>query len=186
REVDNCDRIQFLRNARGRVIGMAIADGDIVFDKADFFNNPHTLVSTLALLLLVCLCYLIGIWGRHGWSLKLAPIKGVESLSAGTQTSALSGWLLFLILMIIAAILMSAAGYKLLFDFPPPILVAAVVAGYMASILTLIALWFVPQAWRSQTWPLWRKVLHTFILVLMAWTIVLLIEWKVLLAPLML
>lgn len=187
REVSNSDRIQFLRDARGRVIGMAIANGEMVFDKAGFFDNPRTLLSTLALLLLLCLGFLIGAWGKRGLSLKPAPVKYPESLvPLVTLTAALSGWLLFLILVIVTAGVMSAAGYKLLFDFPPPILVAAVVAGYLASALTLIALWFMPQVWRLQAWPFWHKALHTLSLVLMTWTIVLLIEWKVLLAPLML
>jgi hypothetical protein len=50
--------------------------------------------------------------------------------------------------------------------------------------LTLIALWFLPRVWQLQGWRFWRKLRHTLILALMVWTIVLLIEWKVLLAPL--
>lgn len=187
REVSNSDRIQFLRDARGRVVGMAIANGEMVFDKADFFDNPHTLLSTFALLLLLCLGFLVGAWGKRAWSLKRDPVKPPKSLVPSvTLTAAFSGWLLFLILVIVAAAVMSAAGYKLLFNFPPPILIAVVVAGYLASALTLIAWWCLPQVWGVQAWPFWHKALHTLVLVLMTWTTVLLIEWKVMLAPLML
>jgi len=103
---------------------------------------------------------------------------------AGTLLAAVCGWLLFLILIIAAAVVMSAASYKLLFNFPPPILVAVVVVGYVASVLTLIALWFLRRAWQLQAWRLWRKLRHSLILALMASVIVLLIEWTVLLAPL--
>lgn len=85
-----------------------------------------------------------------------------------------------------AIVVMSTTGYKLLFDFPPPILLAVVVIGYVASVLTLIALWFLPRVWQLQAWRFGRKLRHGLALALMVWTIVLLIEWKVLLAPLML
>ncbi len=81
---------------------------------------------------------------------------------------------------------MSAAGYRLLFDFPPPVLVVVVALGYLAAVLTLVALGFLPRAWRLPRWSFWRKLRHTLILALMLWTLALLIEWKILLAPLML
>jgi len=185
REVDNSDRIQFLRDARGRVIGMAVAGGYAVFDKAGFFDNPHTALAALALLLLVCLCTLAGAWRRRGRPLPEITAQHRDALvPAGTLLAAVCGWLLFLILIIAAAVVMSAAGYKLLFNFPPPILVAVVVMGYVASVLTLIALWFLRRAWQLQAWRLWRKLRHSLILALMVSVIALLIEWKVLLAPL--
>jgi CubicO group peptidase (beta-lactamase class C family) len=185
REVDNSDRIQFLRDARGRVTGMAVANGHAVFGKAGFFDNPHTALGTLALLWLVCLCALVGAWGRRGRPLHENPaLRRDAFVPAGTLLLAVCGWLLFLILMISAIVVMSTAGYKLLFDFPPPILLAMVVLGYVASVLTLIALWFLPRVWKLQAWRFWRKLRHSLVLALMVWTIVLLIEWKVLLAPL--
>lgn len=187
REVDNSDRIQFLRDARGRVVSMAVADGDAVFDKANFFDNPNTALATLALLLLVCLGVLIGGWGRRGRLFESAPAQRRRDLApARTLLLAASGWLVFLILVVAAALVMSAAGYKVLFDFPPPILVAVVALCYVAAGLSSAALWFLPRGWGLPMWGFWRKLRHTLIVVLMLWTIVLLIEWKVLLAPLML
>lgn len=185
REVDNSDRIQFLRDVRGRVVGMAVANGHAVFDRAGFFDNPHSALAALALLLLVCLCALIGALGRHRQSLQGTPTRCRNAfMPAGTLMATVCGWLLFLILMIAATAVLSAAGYKLLFNFPPPILLAMVVMGYVASVLTLIALWFLPRVWQLQRWSFWRKLRHSLILALMVWTIVMLIEWKVLLAPL--
>jgi CubicO group peptidase (beta-lactamase class C family) len=183
-EVDNSDRIQFLRDARGRVISVAMADGYAVFEKAGFFNNPHNALAAFALLLPVCLCALVGAWGRRGQPLPgTSALRGDACVPARTLLAAVCGWLLFLLLMIAAIVEMSAAGYKLLFDFPPPILLAMVVMGYAAFFLTLIALWFLPGVWRLQAWRFWRKLRHSLILALMVWTIALLIEWKVLLAP---
>jgi Beta-lactamase class C and other penicillin binding proteins len=183
REVDNSDRIQFLRDARGRVAGMAVADGHAVFDKAGYFYNPRTALATLALLLVACIGSLVGAWERRGRSLQGTPPRCRDAfMPAGTLMAAVCGWLAFLILMIAAVVVMSGAGYKLLFHFPPPILLAVVVVGYVASVLILIALWFLPWVWQMQTWRFSRKLRHSLILALMVWTIALLIQWKVLLA----
>lgn len=187
REVNNSDQIQFLRDARGNVVSMAVADGDAVFDKADFFANPHTAVATLALLLLLCLSVPIGVWARRGRPFESMQAQRRQALaSVGTLLSAACGWLVFLILTVATALVMSAGGYKALFDFPSPILVTDVALAYVATGLSLVALWFLPRTWGLPTWGLWRKLRHTLIVVLMLWTIALLIEWKVLLAPLML
>jgi CubicO group peptidase (beta-lactamase class C family) len=187
REVNNSDRLQFLRDARGRVLGMAVANGDAVFDKAGFFDDPRTAFATLALLLVLCTGALVGTWGRRGQLLRGPLLQGRgERGSAWTLLAAVCGWLLFLLLIIATAVVMSAAGYKLLFDFPPPVLLAMVVMGYVASVLTLTALWFLPSVWRMQAWFFWRKLRHSLIVASMVWTIVLLIEWKALLSPLVL
>jgi CubicO group peptidase (beta-lactamase class C family) len=187
REVDNSDRIQFLRNAHGRVTGLAIANGNAVFDKEGLFENPLTALAALALLMPVCLCALTGAWGRRRRTLPGTAARHRDvCVPAIVLLAAACGWLLFLLLMIAAIVVMSAAGYKLLFHFPPPILLVVVVMGYAASILTLIALWFLPRVWRMQAWSFWRKVRHNLILALMVWVVVMLVEWKVLLAPLVL
>jgi CubicO group peptidase (beta-lactamase class C family) len=187
REVDNSDRLQFLRDARGRVNGLAIADGSAVFDKAGLFEDPRTALAALALLFPVCLCTLVGARGRRRWWSRDAASQHQDvCLPGGALLAAACGWLLFLLLAIAAIVLMSAAGYKLLFHFPPPILPAVVAMGYIAAILTLTALCFLPRVWRMETWTFWRKVRHHLILALMGWAIVMLIEWKLLLAPLML
>lgn len=100
--------------------------------------------------------------------------------------AAACGWLLFLLVAIAAIVQVSTAGYELLFHFPPSSLQAVVAMGYIASLLTLTALWFLPRVWRMQAWSFWRKVRYHLILALMGWVIVMLIEWKALLAPLML
>jgi hypothetical protein len=188
READNSDRIQFLRDAHGRVNGLAIADGSAVFDKAGLFENPRAALAALALLFPVCLCTLVGARGRRRWCSRAAAASQHQDvcLPGGALLAAACGWLLFLLLAIAAIVLMSAAGYKLLFHFPPPILSAVVAMGYIAAILTLTALWLLPRVWRTETWSLWRKVRHHLILALMGCVIVMLIEWKLLLAPLML
>lgn len=187
REVANSDRIQFLRDAHGRVTGLAIADGSAVFEKAGLLDDPRPALAALALLFPVCLCTLVGAWGRRRCRSQGAAAQHHDvCVPGGALLAAACGWLLFLLLAIAAIVLMSAAGYKLLFHFPPPSLRAVVAMGYIASLLTLIALWFLPLVWRMQAWSFWRKVRHHLILALMGWVIVMLIEWKALLAPLML
>ncbi len=187
RNLDTSDRIQFLRDAHGRLTGLAAAYGHAVFDRASFLDNPDTALATLALLLVVCLCALVGASGRRGRPPHGTPTRRREARApAATALAAVCGWLLFLIAASVAAQVMSAAGYRLLFDFPPPVLVVVVALGYLAAVLTLVALGFLPRAWRLPRWSFWRKLRHTLILALMLWTLALLIEWKILLAPLML
>jgi CubicO group peptidase (beta-lactamase class C family) len=183
-EVHTGAHIQFLRSTRGHVVGMASANGHAVFDKAALSDSPRVAFAQLAVLLLVCLGTMVNAWGRRRSAMLGAPTPSGETfLPTRTLLSATCGWLLFLILMITAIAEMSAAGYQLLFDFPPPILMAAIVMGYVASLLTLVASWFLPRLWRLHSWSFWRRLRHSLILALMACSIVLLIEWKVLLAP---
>jgi CubicO group peptidase (beta-lactamase class C family) len=187
REVANSDRIQFLRDTRGRVTGMAIADGGAVFDRAGLLAKPRLALVSLALLFPVCLGALIGAWGRRRQSLQETPARRRDTyLPTGALLVAACGWLLFLLLAIAAIVVMSAASYNLLFHFPPAMLLAAVSIAYVALIPTLIALSSLPRVWRMQGWSPWRKIRHHLILSLMVWVIAMLIEWKVLLAPVML
>ena len=185
RSIDDSDRIQFLRDRRGRVTGLASAYGHVVYDRANAFDNPFTLVAALALLALVCLGALIGAWGRRGRPARAGSAREREGRApARTFLLAIFGWLLFFLVSAVALVAIAAGGVDILFHYPPPMLRAAVIMAYLAAFLTLAALYFLPRTWRLRSWSLWRKLRHTTALLLMLAIVVLLVEWKVLLAPL--
>lgn len=185
RSIDDSDRIQFLRDRRGRITGFASAYGHVVYDRANTFDNPFTLVAALALLALACLGALIGAWGRRGRPARAGGVREREGRApARAFLLAIFGWLLFFLVSAMALVAIAAGGVDILFHYPPPMLRIAVITAYLATLLTLVALYFLPRTWRLRSWSLWRKLRHTTALLLMLAIVVLLVEWKVLLAPL--
>ena len=180
RALDRSDAIQFLRDRRGRVVGFASAYGHVVYDRATWFDDPSTLLAAFALLALVCLGALIGAWGRRAQMIRVraghAPARAL--------LAAVFGWTLFFLIAAIATATISASGEDIVFHYPPPALRVTVIAAYIAALLSLLALLFLPRAWRAHGWSFWRKSRHTLIIAIMVFAIVLLVEWKVLLAPL--
>ena len=188
RAVQTSDRVQFLRDARGRVTGVASAYGHVVYDRAGFFDSPNTILLSVVLLLLVCLCALIGAWGRRGRRSARGDGAQQRALRAPARAMLLAvlGWLAFFVLAAVALMGIANMGDAILFRYPTPLLRVAVIAAYVAALLSLLALLWLPRVWGSRVWSAWRKLRHTAMLTLMLWAIVLLVEWKVLLAPLML
>lgn len=185
RNIDDSDRIQFLRDRRGRITGLASAYGHVVYDRANAFDNPFTLIAALALLALTSVCALIGAWGRRGRSARTGSVREREGRApARAFLFAIAGWLLFFFVAAVALATIAAGGVDVLFHYPPPMLRLAVIAAYLAAFLTFVALYFLPRAWRLRSWSLWRKLRHTTALLLMLAVVALLVEWKVLLAPL--
>ncbi|MEO6968436.1 MAG: serine hydrolase domain-containing protein [Rhodanobacteraceae bacterium] len=181
RALNDSDRLQFLRDEHGHITGFASAYGHVVYDRATWFDDPFTLFVALALLALTCLGALIGVWGRRTQTARLQ--RGTRA-PARSLLTAVFGWTLFFLAAAIALARFAAGGSDIVFDYPTPGIRFAVIAAYIAAALSLVGLWFLPRAWRASTWSVWRKLRHTLIVALMLWTIVLLIEWRVLLAPL--
>ncbi|MGH8163545.1 MAG: hypothetical protein ACREP1_04340, partial [Rhodanobacteraceae bacterium] len=181
RALNDSDRIQFLRDEHGRIKGFASAYGHVVYDRATWFDDPQTLLATLALLALVCLGALIGVWGRRN---QTARLQRETRAPARSLLIAVFGWTFFFLTAAIALSRLAAGGNEIVFDYPTPAIRIAVIAAYIAAVLALFALWFLPRAWRTPAWSRWRKLRHALVIALMLWTIVLLVEWKVLLAPL--
>ena len=186
RSIDDSDCIQFLRDHRGRISGLASAYGHVVYDRADAFDNPFTLIAALALLALACACALIGAWGRRGRSARTGSAREREGRApARAFLFAIAGWLLFFLVAAAALMSIVAAGaVDILFHYPPPMLRATVIVAYLAALLTFVASCFLPRVWRLRSWSFWHKLRHTMALLLMLAVVALLIEWKVLLAPL--
>ncbi|MBS0432498.1 MAG: beta-lactamase family protein [Proteobacteria bacterium] len=185
RSIDDSDRIQFLRDRRGRITGLASAYGHVVYDRANALDNPFTLLAALALLALICACALIGAWGRRGRPARGGQARGREGRApARSFLLAVFGWILFFLVVAVALLTIDAGGVDILFHYPPPMLRVTIAVAYLAALLTLVALYFLPRAWRQRSWTLWRKLRHTGVLILMLAVVLLLVEWKVLLAPL--
>lgn len=185
RALDSSDRIQFLRDQHGRITGFASAYGHVVYDRANWFDNPDTLFIAVAALVLICLGALIGAWGRSRRAVRGGSARQREARAASRSLLlAVFGWTLFFLLAAIATAKITAGGNDIVFDYPTPLIWITVIAAYFAALLSVFALFFLPRAWRAQAWGLWRKLRHTSIIALMLFVIALLIEWKVLLAPL--
>lgn len=177
RSLDNSDRIQFLRDSHGRITGLASAYGHIVYDRASWFDDPSTVFAALAALALVCLGALIGAWGRRA-------SKARTGAPSRTLLAAVFAWVVFFVIAAVAAATLSSEGEAILFDYPSPLVWLVVIVAYAASVLSILALLFLPRVWRTRDWSLWRKFRHALIILLMLFVVALLIEWNVLLAPL--
>lgn len=70
--------------------------------------------------------------------------------------------------------------------YPSVVLKAAITAAYVTAAITVLIIASLPLAWRLDGWSTSRKVFHTVFALATLGTVLLLVQWRVLGAPLML
>jgi hypothetical protein len=141
-----------------------------VLERTDGLGNPATLFSLLLLAFAVLACAVVGAclrW-RAAWT---------DGGAEGPRQSTGEAWAAR-VLLLTAIVWLAAAGLgaygsaplgsdmtRVFFDFPSAPLVASLALVLTAAALTLASLMLLWPVWQVGSWPMWRRVRHTGVVV---------------------
>jgi CubicO group peptidase (beta-lactamase class C family) len=158
RDADTGDLVVFSAGANGAVAALLLPVPVMVMEKVGALDSPDVLFGLLAVGAFVLACALVGAWLRRNRPLPQTP---AEAWAARTAVVTASAWLL--VYAVAAAGLAPIAGDISLafYAFPSPAVLAALGLGLVAAVLTLLAVMLLYPVWREGSWPLWRRIRHT-------------------------
>ena len=131
-----------------------------------FLGSPSYFFLALGMATIFAMTALLGAWRRAR--------RGLDQTRAGRWASRL--WILGALAALLAAcglaatVAMVAGGDldPIIFDWPPPPLYVALLAGLAVVVLVVPMLLLLPKAWREPGWSLWRRLHYSaFVLSLM-------------------
>ncbi|GAA0708091.1 serine hydrolase domain-containing protein [Dokdonella soli] len=178
RAIEDGSHIAFLTGVGGAVTGLASAYGHSVADRVGAAGNPRTLLIALGLVAVLSALALAAAWHRSSARVR---VRGGQGATLAAVTAALL-WLAFLGLAAVVAA--TTSDDAALFDYPTTWMRVVVVAAYFAAAASVVALFALGSALRARDWSAWRKLRHGLVVALMLATVILMIRWKVLFAPL--
>ncbi|PZQ09590.1 MAG: hypothetical protein DI564_17550 [Rhodanobacter denitrificans] len=182
RSVEDGQRIAFLRDAEGRVTGYANPYGHTVSQRVGVLATPDALAVAAAVVALLSLGVLLASWRRAGRPQRSLARSGRGS--AVLVNLAALAWLACFAGAVVALVSLQALGEQAIRAYPTLPIRIAVVLAYLAALLSVLAALGLPVALRARTWSLGRKLRHLLVVVAMVALVLLLVHWKVLLAPL--
>lgn len=155
RAMQGSDRLNFLRDASGKVAGFVSPGGHDVFDRVGLFGNKNNFFLLLGLAGLSAAGVLFGQWQRRrGSSVTRA------AFSARWLGLTAASWLLFLLVFGLGVAQLGDETVAI-FDYPTGLLRLALWLAVPALLLTLLCMVLLPRAWVAAEWNRWRKLRHT-------------------------
>lgn len=180
RGLDDGSTVAFKSDATGKVTTLAGDYGHTVADRIGPLDSAATLALAVAMLGLLSIGVLIGMWHRRALRQR---VKAGRAAAAWLQASALL-WLGWIVLALVVLGMVASDPDTLLFDYPTRGIRSIVVCAYLAAAFTLASVLTLWPALRARDWSAWRKLRHAVVVLVMVFVVVLLVRWNVLFAPL--
>ncbi len=181
-EDDRADRIQFQRDASGRVVALNDSSGVHSHERVAGLAAPEALILPAALALLFTITTLLGFWRR--W--RQQP----ETTAAGRRASRLAflGVLTMLTFVLLAVVavgkLSGMSGPADLLTYPPTSLRVLTGFGWVLAGVAVLMLVGLLPAWNGSGWRLIRKLNYSLFALSLAALCLQLYRWNVFGAPL--
>jgi hypothetical protein len=172
RSVDTGERLAFTTDATGNVNALLLATPIMIMQKVDPLQTAGTLYLLLGFAAFVMACAVVGAWLRRrqatgqtaaeAWAARLVVVTAVV-------------WLGVYALGLVAAEPLGADFANVFYDFPSTAFVTMLTVALMAAGLTVLSVLLLYPVWRTGSWPLWRRLRHTG--VVLAASVTLLVFW---------
>jgi CubicO group peptidase (beta-lactamase class C family) len=158
RSEDTGDLVKFTTDGNGVVTAMLVPFPIMVMEKVGLLASPLTLYAILAFSAFVMACAIVGAWLRRKRPLPQTP---AEAWAARTVIIAALVWLVVygVAAASLAPILRDMS--EAFFSFPSPLFVTALALALAAAVLTVLAALMLYPVWSDGSWPLWRRLRHT-------------------------
>jgi len=169
-------RLAFRENGKGEIThvfpGFMVG---ISGEKIGFFDSMAWFVLIVSLAVAGAIGTAISGWLRRNASVEQTR---AETLAGRMMTWLALVWLLFFVLFSLAMVqLLSGAFFE---PFPAPLMYVSLWVLVIAAILTALAVPGLYPVWRDGSWPVWRRLRHTLVLVILVATVLTLNDWNVL------
>ena len=164
---DPDQRVKFVRDDAGAIDRLLLWIPIMVMERVGLFGNPNLLYGVVTLSVLVFVGALVGAWLRRG---RERVQTGTESWAARVTLAACATYLMGLAACL-APLLGALEDLRVVFyDFPQPAFVAGLGLILIAAVLSLGAAGLLVPVWRYRSWPAWRRIRHTVVVVLLIGT----------------
>lgn len=158
RSVDTGQRLEFTSDRSGAVNALILPMSVMVLEKVGPLGNPDVLYGILALSAFVLACAVVGAWLRRRRPLEQTP---AEAWAGRAVIVTALAWLAAYAVGLVAVGPMATDFAAVFFEFPSPAFVASLALGLAASVLTVLSALLLYPVWSIGSWPLWRRLRHT-------------------------
>lgn len=158
RSADTGERLSFTTNKSGDVNALILPMSVMVMEKVGPLGNPNLLYGVLAGAAFVMACAVVGAWLRRRRPLDQTP---AEAWAARAVIATALAWLAVYALALAGTAPMADDFASVFFDFPSAAFVAALAIALGAAVLTVLSALLLYPVWSTGSWPLWRRLRHT-------------------------
>lgn len=176
REVEGSRKIGFRTDDSGRATHLLDSFGIMPMERIGFFGGATWFSLILSAAAAGGIGALVGAWLRRRREIAQTP---GESWAGRLMPALGAAWLLFLLAATLAIAGLSQDTEQAIFAYPGGAVKLMAWLAFLAGLLTLGGLAGLVPVWRSRSWPLWRRLRHSaLVLVSLAATLTLL-HWNV-------
>jgi len=174
---DDGSRIAFKVDQSGVATRLYTAYGANGLDRVLWFHSSRFFYNASAWVLLLALGSLFGFWLRRKQQLLQTGGERLAAICLGV-TSLL--WLLFFAIFIILFNGAYGVEPEILVRYPTPLAWLVHILAIVAAILAIAGILGLFPVWRDKSWPLWRRVRHTVVVLSGLVLVWVLSDWNVL------
>ncbi|MEQ8858148.1 MAG: serine hydrolase domain-containing protein [Pseudomonadales bacterium] len=158
RDADSGQPFAFTSAADGAVNALLLPVPVMVLEKVGPLENPIVLYGVLAVSALVLACALVGAWLRR----KRPPVQtATEAWAARLTLVTAAVWILFYAVALVGLAPLASDFAAVFFGFPSPAFITALTIALGAAVVTVLSALLLFPVWSTASWPLWRRLRHT-------------------------
>jgi len=158
RSTDTGARLSFTSDESGNVNALILPMSIMVMEKVGPFGNPNLLYGVLIGSAFVMACAVVGAWLRRRRPLDQTA---AEAWAARALIVTCVAWLGVYAVAMVGAAPMADDFAAVFFGFPSASFVAAQAIALGAAVLTVLSALLLYPVWSTGSWPLWRRLRHT-------------------------
>lgn len=175
--VDDGSRIAFAVGQSGVATRLYAAYGHTVSDRVAFVHSSQLFYLVFAGTLILALGSLFGFWLRRGRQLTQTGGERLAALAVGFASLL---WLLFFATFTILWSGASAVEPEIMVRYPTPLAWAMHLLAIAAAALAVAGVAGLLPVWRNGSWPVWRRLRHTVVVMTGLVLVWVLNDWNVL------
>ncbi len=175
RDADDGARVEFTSNAAGEVNALLLPIPVMVLEKVGPLENPTVLYGVLVLAAFVMACALVGAWLRRRQPPQQTPAEAWASRAVILTCLA---WLVVYAVGLVGIGNLGADFAAVFYEFPSSAFVMALALALVAAVLTVLSALLLYPVWSDASWPLWRRLRHTGVVMAAVATLLVLREFN--------
>lgn len=152
--------VKFTSNEAGDIDAMLPSAAIQVLEKVGPLGNPQVLYGLLALSAFIMACAVIGAWLRRK---RPIPQSAAEAWAARLIILTAVVWLAVYVVGVVGLLPLLDEMQSGFLTFPSPTFVASLALALAGAVLTVLSALLLYTVWSTGSWPVWRRLRHTVV-----------------------